>query len=142
MIISAGGSIAPFDAERTRAIYADLPQRDGFDCSGCRNYNAGWTADCFGPDLLEACSTMGIDPSKARETTALSRDGDGDAVWYFVQLPFFGIVTYPESSEDEPSLWGFCESCDGSARVAEGVAGVIVHVKVPWVLDEPNTYVP
>lgn len=138
MIKAPDGSTAAFDIERTRLAYSKIDPVADCSCAGCRNYRAAWKPDYFEPSLLAACAEIGIDCSKALETTALSfRDG---LLGYTGQLSFFGQATGVKRIMDQSHSWSFMDRAFGSAAFADGLACIHFVVKLPWVLAEANTY--
>jgi hypothetical protein len=106
-------------------------------CAGCRNYRAAWKPDSFEPGLLAACAEIGIDPSKALETTA--QYFHADLLVYTGQLPFFGQVSEAKPVKSGYYPW-FFGIAFGSAGFAEGLVCIEFIVNLPWVLVEANTY--
>jgi hypothetical protein len=88
--------------------------------------------------LLAACAKIGIDPSKALETTA--QYSRADLLCYTGQLPFFGQVTGAKPFKDRFYPWFFTDFVMGSAAFADGLVSIEFVVELPWVLAEANTY--
>jgi hypothetical protein len=132
------GSTASYDSERTSALYSGIGAvADLCGCPGCRNYRAAWRADYLDEALLAACLEIGIDPSKAFETTVV---GERDPLAYTASLPFFGSVVCEPTEEVGFVPWSFSRQAFGTANVAEGVVTINFIVTLPWVLSEPNPY--
>jgi len=138
MIEAPDGSMASYDAERTRAAYLEIDAVADCSCSGCRNYRAAWKPEYFEPGLLAACAQIGIDPAKSLEMVALG--SAGGLLSYHGQFPFFGEVVGEIPFKDRFYPWFFLRDAYGSARFSDGLAIIEFFVQVPWVLSEPNTW--
>jgi hypothetical protein len=136
MIEAPDGSIATYDAQRTKAVYSEIDAVADCSCLYCRNYRAAWNQDYFEIGLLAACAQIGIDPAKGSEMSAFGFAGG--LLPYVGQFPFFGRVTRDRVFLNQFYPWFFVPNAYGSARFAEGLASIEFFVKVPWVLSEPN----
>ena len=137
MITAPDGSIASYDAKRTREFYAHLPPTGGkCDCAGCRNYRAAWTPDRFDSALIEACTEIGIDARKAFETAAYG----GEPLHYEGELPFFGAVQNFQRLKERFHPWFFVPDPICGPNFAAGIVAIQFFIDLPWVLAGPNPY--
>ena len=138
MIKAPDGSMASYDAERTRSAYTEVDAVADCFCLDCRNYRAAWKPDYLEPALLEACEQIGIDPAKGLEMVA---GGLVDGLLsYHGQFPFFGEVVSDRPFKDRFYPWFFSPDTYGTARFADGLVSIEFFVQVPWVLQEPIPY--
>ncbi len=90
--------------------------------------------------LLAACKTIGINPSKAFETVEVGSKESG--VFYIGELPFFGEVDETRDPGIEASQWRFTQVGPGAGAFADGLVAISFELELPWVLPEPNPYLP
>jgi hypothetical protein len=130
------GSSATYDRDATAAVYERIPASD-CSCAGCRNYRAVWDARFIEDELAAVCTTMGIDPSKPRETVAYTYDAETNRAEYYGDLVFVGDVERRTWPYDKPT-WQFNEGTrDYSLEFGPRYAAIWFLASLPWVLDEP-----
>ncbi|HTW82496.1 MAG TPA: hypothetical protein VMD91_00335 [Candidatus Sulfotelmatobacter sp.] len=98
------GEIVAYDPAATAVAYLDFAG-DGCRCRGCRNYAAAFESKWLERDVLVACETIGIDVSKAIETTMYLVDGSTGLALYSGQFPFVGRLIADSSVQRQS--WGF-----------------------------------
>jgi len=113
---------------------------DYCECAGCRNYRAAWKPECFEPTLLAACDRIGINPAKAFETVEINSKESG--VSYIGELPFFGEVDETRRVHTKSCQWSFTQVGSGAGAFAHGLVAISFDLELPWVLSEPNPYLP
>ena len=146
------------DAEATRRAYEALPRTDeACTCSGCRNFSLA-IGDALGEGGRRFFEELGVDPAKPTEACVDDALGGADGTllygaWYRLCGRIERRFELPPGTTGRE--WRDAMARDvGDANVSfsehviGGKAGfgggaivqMDISARVPWVLDEPNTY--
>ena len=137
-----GGCALNVDVGRTRAYYSRV-HGIGCDCAGCRNYEK---AAALFPEAVKALmEEMGISPEKPAEVYINGALCEGKSVSYggFYHLcgTMEGEVPAPETIIAPGYAVWFRRECDLLDEAFPRPAiQMEIDFRVPWVLDEENTY--
>lgn len=146
------------DAEAARRAYEAQPRTDeACACSGCRNFSLT-IGDALGEGGRRLFEELGVDPAKPTEACADDALGGADGAllcgaWYRLcgrierrlELPL-GTTGREWRDAMSRDVGGANVSFDErviGGKVGFGGGAVVqmdISVSVPWVLDEPNTY--
>jgi hypothetical protein len=137
MVTAPNGSIATFDRDATTALYRDIEIDHECICGECRNFRQA-IAHTSHTALIRACETIGIDPLKAHELSALRNDLLDDTLLYSGAYPFIGSIIAHFVDMGEASCWAFYPTMFGTARIPDvaNLIGINFLLEVPWVLPE------
>ncbi len=127
------GEVAEYDRAATELAYASFAG-NSCTCLGCQNFRSAFDPTAMDADLRDVCSTIGVDPFKAVETTFYNIDPETGLAIYSGECPFVGRL-FDEITVHK-SYWGFSRGLVPQDAFGDTQAVVHFSILLPWILSE------